>query len=345
MPSSVGIIYFYIHLITEVLCFYFLSLVVGDSFVLWLIPFLYDILAFVPQLLFGYISDQNPRIPFGLIGIVSMVLGLTLFSLTEISVFIPLIFITLGNACVHIDGAETTLRSSHGRIAPAAIFVAGGSFGVALGKLLSGLAPFWFIIFLALSAIPFIIFGSRIRKSTERTPSSCKAFSFANTSTPLPLFILLVALVVVIRGFVGYGIPTSWNKSTLEMLIFYFSMGIGKGLGGILVDRIGIRKTAFLSTIVAIPFLLFGDHIMYVSIVGIALFSMTMAITLALLVSRMPRYPGVAFGITTTALTLGTLPIFFFRPEGFLVNALIITISSIICLLILIKTERTPRHA
>ena len=38
--------------------------------------------------------------------------------------------VSLGNCLVHIHGTELTLRSSPGKIAPAAVFVSGGSFGV-----------------------------------------------------------------------------------------------------------------------------------------------------------------------------------------------------------------------
>ena len=112
-------------------------------------------------------------------------------------------------------------------------------------------------------------------------------------------------------------------------------MGVGKGLGGILADRIGIRLTAVISTVGALPFMVFGADMMAVSLVGITFFSMTMAITLALIVSRLPRYPGIAFGFTTIGLFLGTLPFFFFRIRSVLTNALIIALLTIPCVVIL----------
>lgn len=42
-------LYFYIHLITEIICFYFLTKVTNNSLIVWIIPFIYDGLAFVPQ--------------------------------------------------------------------------------------------------------------------------------------------------------------------------------------------------------------------------------------------------------------------------------------------------------
>ena len=151
------------------------------------------------------------------------------------------------------------------------------------------------------------------------------------------LVILLATLVVIVRGYVGYGIPTSWNKTIPQLILFYCIMGIGKALGGILSDTIGIRKVAFISTIVSIPFLCFGDNIMIVSIIGIMMFSMTMAITLGILVSVLKKSPGLAFGFTTIGLFLGTIPIFFIKITSFTINICLIITMSILCCLILLS--------
>ena len=54
-----GYLYFYIHFIVEVVCFFYLSRVTNNSSFIWLIPFIYDGLAFVPQSIIGYISDKS----------------------------------------------------------------------------------------------------------------------------------------------------------------------------------------------------------------------------------------------------------------------------------------------
>ena len=115
-------------------------------------------------------------------------------------------------------------------------------------------------------------------------------------------------------------------------------MGVGKALGGILSDTIGIRKVGILSTLVAIPFLSFGDNIMVISLIGVMFFSMTMAITLGMLASIFKKNPGLAFGYTTIGLFLGTAPIFFIRVIGLANNIILIAISSIICSLLLSLT-------
>jgi MFS family permease len=128
----------------------------------------------------------------------------------------------------------------------------------------------------------------------------------------------------------GYGIPTSWNKTVFQTVLLFVTMGIGKALGGILSDKFGMRKVAIISTLLAVPFLCFGDKIMIVSLIGVMMFSMTMAITLAILVSVLKDNPGLAFGITTIGLFLGTAPIFFIKISQTL-NIIIICVFSVLC--------------
>ena len=145
--------------------------------------------------------------------------------------------------------------------------------------------------------------------------------------------------IVIVRAYMGYGIPTSWNKTAIQTVALYFAMGIGKLMGGILSDTFGAKKIALISIIGALPFLLFGDNLMMISLIGVLLFSLTMPITLGILVSVLKRTPGLAFGLTTIGLLLGTLPIFFVRFST-KINCVIILVLTIICVLIINKVMR-----
>lgn len=341
-----GFLYFYVHLVTEIICFYFLASFMGEGALIWLVPFVYDAFAFVPQSLIGHLSDKFSRIPFGLVGIIMMMVALTIFSLIpEFPIFTSVIILCLGNACVHVAGAEVTLRSAEGKIAPSAIFVAGGSFGVIAGKLLASVAPFWFILILAASAIPLVLLAENYRKETAKIKNPCKKFNYANNNIPVWFLIIAAVFVVVVRSYMGYGIPTSWNKTIFQTVLLYTAMGIGKGLGGILCDKIGVRKTAVISVLGALPFLLFGDNLMVVSLIGVMLFSMTMSITLALLVSALQKAPGLAFGLTTIGLFLGSIPIFFVKLESFFTHCAVVTVATVICYFVLMKIiKKEPKH-
>ena len=76
---------------------------------------------------------------------------------------------------------------------------------------------------------------------------------------------------------------------------------------------------------------------MIVSLIGVMFFSMTMAITLGILVSVLPRTPGLAFGFTTIGLFLGTAPIFFFKILDARINIIMIIALSLLCTFLLLK--------
>ena len=322
-----GLLYFYIHFVVEIVCFFYLSRVAGDSIIVWLVPFIYDGVAFVPQSIIGYISDKYPKINMSYIGVALLFISYLIFGLTKWSIFISLIILCLGNAFLHVAGAENTLKTSGGRLSPSAIFVAGGSFGVITGKVLamSSINPLWLLIPIV-TIIPFSILADMYVEKDSNT----EKFNFVRKGLNPYVVILIAFLVVIARGYVGYGIPTSWNKTVIQNIIFFCTMGLGKALGGILSDKIGIRKVAIGSTLLAIPFLCCGNNLMLISIIGVMFFSMTMSITLGILVSVLKKNPGLAFGITTIGLFLGTAPIFFIKLN-MNINIILIIVVSIIC--------------
>lgn len=335
---AVGWLYAYIHFITEVACFYFLSRVTNGSYIIWLIPFAYDAFAFVPQGLIGRFCDKYSKLNIGIIGTIMLVIATIMQFAFSMNVLANLIILCIGNCIMHVAGAECTLRNSDGKLAHSAIFVAGGSFGVITGKLLAqSVMPYWGIVLLILTMIPFVLLANTYYTKESYSQDACKKFKYANTNIAPLAIILIATFVVIVRGYMGYGIPTAWNKTTLQTVLLYVIMGIGKALGGILSDSFGIRKIAVLSTALAIPFLCFGDNIMIISLIGVMFFSMTMAITLGILVSVLPKTPGLAFGFTTIGLFLGTAPIFFIKIVDSRINIGIIVVLSLLCTLLLSK--------
>lgn len=330
---AVGWLYFYTHFVTEVICFFCLSKQLGDSGFVWVFPLVYDTLAFVPQFLIGRLSDKYPKICFGIIGLILMALsGLMFWLLPSLSPFIALVILCLGNVCVHINGAEVTLRCSDGHLSHSAIFVGGGSFGVITGRLLASISvPYFFVILLVLTGIPFALLAETYRKKADaKTDFPCEKFCCVNPKIPPVVIVLLALFIVIVRGYMGYGIPTTWKKTMLQSVILYFAMGIGKALGGIFADAFGVKKTAIISASAALPFLLAGDNKMLISLAGVMLFSMTMSITLAMLVSVFRHSPGLAFGWTTIGLFIGTLPIFFFKFTTTAANCIMITVFTVL---------------
>ena len=326
-----GYLYFYIHFVVEVVCFFFLTRN-SNSNIIWLVPFLYDAFAFVPQSIIGYVSDKYPKINMGIIGVSLLFVGICIFSFFDVSKYISLFIICFGNAFLHVSGAECTLKNSYGKLSHSAIFVSGGSFGVISGRLLAKTSfSSWLLLPLILTIIPFVLYADTFNSNQ----SDSSKFNYVKNGLNAGIVIIISLLVVIVRGYMGYGIPTSWNKSVLQNVLLFSFMGIGKALGGILSDTFGIRKVAIFSVLISIPFLCFGDNVMIISLFGVMAFSMTMSITLAILVSVLKNKPGLAFGLTTIGLFIGTLPIFFVKTPSVLYNSIMITILSILCAFLL----------
>lgn len=338
--NILGILYFIIHFIIEITSFYIVSSYI-DTNLVWILALMYDFFAFVPQGIFGYLKDKGIKTNFTIIGMILSTLSLILlyFNLNAILVILVL---SIGNCMIHIQGAETTLRTSNGQMAPSAIFVSGGSFGVITGKILAMYnVPIPFVIIInLLMLIPIAICNKYVYLIDDK---NLEKYNFSNKNINSKVIITLAVFVVIVRAYMGYGIPTTWNKTLIQTILLYCSMGIGKAMGGILIDSIGIKKTALLSTIGSLPFLLFGNNVMAISLIGIMMFSMTMAVTLGLIVSEIKKYPGVAFGFTTVGLFLGSLPVFVFKINSILINCLmvtILTVASIIVLSIICRKEK-----
>ncbi len=328
-----GLMYFYIHFVTEIICFFALERYIGDRPLIWIIFLSYDMFAFVPQAIIGRFSDRYPKIPLGTAGMVLLGVAAAAFDHIK-NPFVSLAILCLGNCLVHVNGAEATLRTADGKLSGSAIFVSGGSFGVVTGRILGKTSmSFRLLIILAATALPLTILTRKyIHEESKLFSEQCKPFRYAKSGVGKELVIIMSVTIVAVRGFMGYGIPTSWNKTVMQTVLLFSFMGIGKALGGIFADRFGFRKTAMLSTAFAAPLLMAGDHHMTISLLGVMLFSMTMAITLGILVSVLTETPGLAFGLTTIGLFIGTAPVFFFKFITLKANCIMIAGLSIICL-------------
>lgn len=341
-PANVfGVAYFLIHLMVETVTFYIISSYT-DSGLFWYLALIYDFLAFVPQGAFGYLSDKGCGTDLAAVGTAVSAAALILFWANSALTFPVVILMSVGNCLIHVQGAQYTLRSSEGKMTPSALFVSGGSFGIILGKILAmrQVSPLYALAVCLGMLVPVALCA----KQRDRLPKDAlQAYDLADETLPRRTVVLLAVLVVIARAYMGYGIPTTWNRTLFQTVLLYCAMGVGKALGGILIDTVGVRRSAAVSTLGALPFLLFGDKIMAVSLIGVLLFSMTMAITLGVLVSVVKKYPGVAFGLTTVGLFLGSLPVFVVKLDRLWIECLVVAVLSAASYIILSKICKKER--
>ncbi len=323
-----GFGYAFIHFSMEVLCFFFLYRIFDGGEWWWSIALVYDTVAFAGQVPVGAFCEKHPRFRPGVCGALMLMIGAAAgFAAPRTFIaIIGFIVLCVGNALLHISGALVTLHASEGRLSESGIFVGGGAFGVITGRLLgSGTAPVW-IPFVLMAAALAAVICIDMTGSTGSRKEPCMHDIAADR--PAQIIILILAGVIAVRSYIGNGIPMQWKKTTFESIMLFVVMGTGKMAGGVLADLFGARLIGVSSCVLAIPFLLLGNNLMWVSLVGILLFSMTMAIALGGIVSVLRYNPGIAFGITTLALFLGTLPVFFIpMPKGIIMNVILALLS------------------
>ena len=328
-----GIEYFIVHACVETICFYLLRLRY-PVLLAGTIAFTFDFFAFLPQGLIGKFIETHKKLPYETIGNLLMFASIFMVASPLQALHVAgYVVLGIGNAIMHECGAIATVTESKGKIFPSALFVSGGGVGIVIGQTMGiNQAPWqWLIIPLVLSEVCALA----ARKSV-RTGIYPKFDIVERKFSPWTI-IIVAFLVTAVRSYLGYAIPISWNKELWQTVLLFGIMGLGKALGGYFTDRIGARKTAVFSTLAAIPFLIFGDKLMVVSVIGVFFFSMTMSITFAMCLSVIKFSPGLAFGVTTAALFIGLVPAFFVRFNIY-VNAVMIVAFSIVCCVLLSKT-------
>ena len=327
---SQGVCYFFVHALVELVCF---TLLAGyfalDGGIIWTMALLFDFFAFVIQ---GPIGDLNRRcktLDLGSIGTALMLAGVLMIrSSSGFPNVLGLVLLAVGNAFLHEAGAVSTTVMSGGKLLHGALFVAGGSFGLITGQFLGGalhIPKLWLLLPLAGIEVLVLLTNRRWLKRDVRYP----AFDLVKNPDRHAALVLAAFAVTAVRSFIGYAIPISWKKELWQSFFLFGMMGLGKALGGYLADRFGARRTGVWSTLLCIPFLLFGKDLMLVSVFGVFCFSLTMSITFGMLLSVIRESPGSAFGVTTAALFTGLLPVFLFGSFGYLANSILIVVLSL----------------
>ena len=330
MTKKISILWFFIHFALEVICFQFYVLYFGKAEIAALLAIIYDTFAFFPQFYIGAAAEKYPDFPVGMAGAVMVLAGgLGAFVNVWVIRTAGFLLLSLGNAFVHVGGAKATLFTCKDKISPASVFVSGGAFGVITGKLLGAAGKPFLIGFLIMAAAGVLVYFAD--KEFNAAEISLPRLDMADTRRDSTVVILFAFFVVSVRGLLGYGLPTAWNITPVRNFCLFCMMGVGKALGGILSDSLGAKKTALVSTGLSLPLLLLGDNIMWVSLAGIAMFSMTMAATLGILVSAVPKHPLMAYGLTTTGLLAGTLPVFFPSVRSFISHGSFLTVLTAVC--------------
>ncbi|MBR5873014.1 MAG: hypothetical protein IKZ06_05155, partial [Oscillospiraceae bacterium] len=327
--------YTFSHFAVDYLCFWILFGYFSNGVKEQALGFiLYNFIAFGLQMVIGAYCDEHRRFPSSAIGCL-----LVLFAVL-ISPFAPwaaVITTALGNAFFHVGGGIESLVHSGGKLYRSGIFVSAGALGVAEGTLHGSKLAFSNVISpkVLIDPVLMALFCAVICYiANKKYPNieDCEIKNTANEKIGIWIVLGLALLSVVIRSFGGTAIPMEWKTTMRLGLVSGFAAFLGKFIGGFAADFFGAKRTGIITLLASIPLLVFGSGNMAVSVIGIILFNMTMPITLGIVAQRLPKNPGIAFGLTTAALLFGAIPSFFALLSGKIYLLVPAVLISAICI-------------
>lgn len=251
----------------------------------------YNTLAFSTQCLVGLAADRlkSDRIAAA-VGMLCIVLGYAL----PMPGWARVGLIGLGNSVFHVAGGRMTLLQSRGRAWPLGVFVAPGAVGLALGTIWPKLGAV-FAVLLTVCAVLRLMIPEPEKDAAPRREGG---------SLLVPV---LLTLAVAVRAVGGSAVSFPWKTGAGGALLLTAFVFTGKLLGGFLSDRIGARKTAWVSNLPAAMLIAFCASCAAPSLLGQLALNLTMPVTLWLLWRAMPDAPGLAFGLTASALWPGMI--------------------------------------
>ncbi len=253
---------------------------------------LYNTLAFSTQCLVGLAADKIRQ--HGVAAAVSMLL-VVLGYVLPLPIWIRILGIGLGNSVFHVAGGSMTLERSRGKAGALGVFVAPGAIGVTVGTLWPQLGAV-FAILLTLCALLVIPLSRSSPAERQAQP--------AEVSLLIPI---LLTAAVAVRAVGGSAVHFPWKTGVAAALMMTFFVFLGKTLGGFVCDRIGAKKSAWISIVPAAVLIAFCSNWAVPGLAGQFLLNLTMPVTLWLLYRAMPDAPGFAFGLAASALWPGTV--------------------------------------
>lgn len=331
MKKKITIIYSLIHFIVDLSCCILVTNLVtqkmGQTVNLFIAIILYNFFAFAVQLPIGVIVDRvNKNAICSAIGCILVAIA---FAFSNFGV-IACIIAGIGNAMFHVGGGIDVLNISDKKATLSGIFVSTGAMGIFLGakSLSSGFDKFYIVILsLVLSALLLVWLYTQIKDKVIN-----EEMIIPKLCTNEIIAIMCLIFTVCIRSYVGMILAFSWKSNFVLALISIFAVVFGKMLGGIIGDKIGFMKISVISLSVSAISFIFAFNNPICGILAILFFNMTMPITLTALSNILNNNKGMAFGLLTLALFIGSVPKFFglgqaiFSPVGLFIITAISTV-------------------
>jgi len=273
----------------------------------------------ITQPIFGVLTDRKPRVWFFAVGLFLSISGLALTAIAPNLIWL-LIFVAIsgfGSGVFHPEASRGTHFASGTKKGLAqAIFQVGGNGGQAFGPLMiplflvhTGIDGLIWLLPLALLSLVLTV------PLLNWLNGKVKDFQFKKKELPgenhLPGTILLVT-VILLRSWCQVGVviflPFYLSNLTLEQsellnFIFVGAGALGTFIGGLLSDRIGMKRLMVGSMFLATPFALLFPHTSgFLSVIVLLLFGFTVLSSFSISVVYMqlllPKNIALASGLS-----------------------------------------------
>ena len=305
MTKKIVSIYSIIHFIVDLSCAVLVSNLVtqkmGLGTNLFIAILIYNYFAFAMQLPIGILADKiNKNAIYSAIGciIVAIAFGFANFGI------LACIIAGIGNATFHVGGGIDVLNISDKKATLSGIFVSTGAMGIFLGGKSASIGfdkYYLAIIILLLSALALFCLYNQIKDDV--TNEKIKIIKLNKNEW---IALICIFITVCIRSYVGMILKFDWKSSFVLAILSIFSVALGNILGGVIGDKIGFEKIPLFLLISAVCFI-FSFNNPIIGIIAILLFNLTMPITLICSSNIFNSNKGLAFGLLTVALFVGTV--------------------------------------
>lgn len=312
------------------------ELVLNYSDNLILIYLIYNGIAFVGQIPFGFLMDKidfkNKERIFIIISAVFIFIG----GLAH-NFIISCVFLGVANCIYHISGAKICGRIDSNKSINLGIFVSSGAFGLSIGtylvvdKLIRLLIIFLFIV------ISFILYFIKEELNEKLDITINKT----NLNFKLILLILFIILAVFIRSFLGKIMYFNFETKTIMLVSFGFFSFVGKAIGGLFRDKFGSLIVILISMSILIFSLLIGKNSYILFCLSIILVNISMPITLFELNRINKKFDGLNFGLLAATLFLGVSigEAYLYNNISYIIIVIISCIISIISIYFVVRVN------
>lgn len=269
----------------------------------FLLVSLYAVIGFGGQLPAGYWLDKTRNLN------AASTRSLILLPLAAIAYFISpaaaIVISGLASAFVHVTGGAVCLLIHRDQAGPLGLFTAPGVLGLTAGGLMGSTGIL--VPLLVIGGALILAFFIRHAQLPEYLVKEEKKSELDRHDLVMLVILLLMCFRSFLFDVVNY-IGENYEHGILYIGVSAFA---GKIIGGLIADRVGIKKFIYASLFMALLLFQFGKNDLYALCGGIACLQSSVPLTLLMMGRSLPLYPATAAAFSLgVSIVLAGLPLY-----------------------------------